>query len=181
VSKSGIRLFPYDPYTGFIVSPMHRSRQCIGASADESAMNTARPRRMARPNRRLACEHHRPIVPRERRAFPGPASHRVRILAGLQTQKFGGGGRGRQRPGRLRVPGPARPPTAPVSLASDRDGLPSSALPDAGERIFMRHHDMWASTFGPVAGLSAVFGLVASRLWRIAEVSFREYPFPEGG
>jgi hypothetical protein len=35
-----------------------------------------------------------------------------------------------------------------VSPTGDRDGLSSSSLPYAAERIFMRQHDMWGSTFG---------------------------------
>jgi hypothetical protein len=83
----------------------------------------------------------------------------MRILAGLETQKFGGGGCSRQCPGRVPVPAPRRVADSHglIPLAIDPDTL-SSALPYAGERIFMLQHDMWGSAFGPGAGLSTVFG-----------------------
>jgi hypothetical protein len=61
--------------------------------------------------------------------------------------------------GSLFVPRLPGPPTAPKSVTIDPNGLPpSSTLLYAGERIFMRHHDMWASAFGLGTGSSGEFG-----------------------
>jgi hypothetical protein len=52
----------------------------------------------------------------------------------------------------------------PISPTSDRDGLSSSSVLYAGGRIFMRHHDMWGSAFGSVAGSSGVSGTEGPQL-----------------
>jgi hypothetical protein len=70
----------------------------------------------------------------------------------------------------------------PISPSSDRDGLWSSAaLPYAGERIFMRHHDTWLSAFVPWIGLSGVFGPVGTELCAILQSDFAELPFYDVG
>jgi hypothetical protein len=94
----------------------------------------------------------------------------MRILAGLETRNLAAGVAAVRAPGRLQVP-------APLFLAIERDDLPSSALPYAGERISMRHHDMWASASGPVVGLSGVFGSGGPRICRMLHLDFGEYLF----
>jgi hypothetical protein len=44
----------------------------------------------------------------------------------------------------------------PISPSSDRDGPSSSSILCAGGSIFMRHHDMGVSAFGPRMGLPGV-------------------------
>jgi hypothetical protein len=126
-------------------------------------------------------------VPRELRVhrptgaayLPNSGLHRMQILAGFETQKFGGGGRSNPDP--LSRTG-ARPRQAadrsdPLSLAIERDGLSSSAFLYAGERIFMRHHDMWASIFGFGMGFSAVSGPQTGTM-RDAGYGLRRIPQP---
>jgi hypothetical protein len=84
--------------------------------------------------------------------------HRMQILASFEPSKFRSEGhrcmRHRSRSGAA----PARPPTAPMSPTIDRDGLPSVALPHAGERIFMQYHHIELSAFGRGTWLPGVFG-----------------------
>jgi len=99
---------------------------------------------------------------RSSRLWMSPAFlYRMQILAGFESQKFGGEGRSRQRP-RSRTgarPRQAADSSDPVTPTIDRDGLPSSLLYAACRRIFMRHHDIWGLAFAPGAGSSGEFRL----------------------
>jgi hypothetical protein len=84
--------------------------------------------------------------------------HRMQILASFESPRFRSEGRHCLLPRRVPVPAPASPPTAPISVTIARDGLWSWAtLTYAGERVFMRHHNMWVSAFGPGTWLAGVF------------------------
>jgi hypothetical protein len=86
----------------------------------------------------------------------------MQILASFEPPKFGSEGRPCLRSRSRYGPCPLRQAadgSDPISPTIDRDGLSSSAaLPYAGERIFMRHHNMWVSAFGSGVGLSGVPG-----------------------
>jgi hypothetical protein len=66
----------------------------------------------------------------------------------------------------------------PISPSSDRDGLASSSVLYAGGRVFMRHHDMWGSAFGPGAGASGVLGSEGPRLMQDLTNGLRRITLP---
>jgi hypothetical protein len=51
---------------------------------------------------------------------------------------------------------------------------PPAVIPFTGERIFMRHHDMWVPALGLGAGLSGVIGSVSRGTCTILQANFAE-------
>jgi hypothetical protein len=103
----------------------------------------------------------------------------IRAYQISRTQNFRSEGRRRPRP-RSRSgarPGQAADCLDPISLTIDRDGI-SSALTYPGERISMRHHNMWKSAFGPGAMLSRVFGSNGAWLMQDRANELRRTPLP---
>jgi len=103
-------------------------------------------------NEEQARQHHGSIIRQKRRTpsaqvcivcksqrVSNPRNYSARVAQHIRTP-------------RVWVPAPAKPPTAPISPTIDRDSRSSSALPDAGKRIFMRHHKMWVLSSGREQG-----------------------------
>jgi hypothetical protein len=115
------------------------------------------------------------IVQRERRAFRVRRCIVCEFWRVWKLQKFGGEGRGRQWP-RSRYGAHPRPTAErpdPISLAIDRDDT-SSAVLYAGERIFMRHHDLWGRRSVPGRDRRAHSAPKDRSLCRILQAVFRE-------
>jgi hypothetical protein len=85
----------------------------------------------------------------------------MQILASFEIPKFRSEGRRclRHRSRSGVCPCQAADYPDPISPTIPRDSIASSAFPYAGERIFMGHHEIWVSPFGPGTRLSVLSGL----------------------